>query len=299
MNLQEHWNLSYEAVPVYHRVWSVGESHILKHYHNEEELKRNIAMFRNLLAQGIPVPEVVALPDGRDYLEYEGDFYLLTIGLPGESMTNKDAIPEDFFHGFGGVLARLHLAFLECQKHLLVPLDYWENNMSEEMEGWVWNNLEQHRPEGIDLEQAQADIKELCRLLPGLPRQLIHRDVHLGNFLFDQGRFSGYIDFDLSQVNVRIFDLCYFLLGLRTGSAYHIQGEDAWMRAVKEVFAGYHEVNPLIREERLAAVSVMKNIELLFAAYFAGEGQTEFMKKAVELYGFVGRNEAEILRNIQ
>ena len=34
-----------------------------------------------------------------------------------------------------------------------------------------------------------------------LPVQLIHRDVHFGNFLFDEGKFSGYIDFDLSQRN--------------------------------------------------------------------------------------------------
>ena len=38
--------------------------------------------------------------------------------------------------------------------------------------------------------------------------------MHFGNFLFQEGSFSGYIDFDLSQKNIRIFDLCYFLAGL-------------------------------------------------------------------------------------
>lgn len=37
-----------------------------------------------------------------------------------------------------------------------------------------------------------------------LPIQLIRREVHLGNLLFDNNKFSGYIDFDLSQKNIRI-----------------------------------------------------------------------------------------------
>lgn len=31
---------------------------------------------------------------------------------------------------------------------------------------------------------------------------------------FQEGKFSKYMDFDLSQRNIRIFDLCYFMLGL-------------------------------------------------------------------------------------
>ena len=41
--------------------------------------------------------------------------------------------------------------------------------------------------------------------------------------LFFEGDFSGYIDFDLSQRNIRIFDICYFLTGLlaeETENAY-------------------------------------------------------------------------------
>lgn len=45
-----------------------------------------------------------------------------------------------------------------------------------------------------------------------LPRQLIHRDMHTSNLLYRNGMFS-YIDFDMSQRNVRIFDIVY-LAGL-------------------------------------------------------------------------------------
>ena len=45
---------------------------------------------------------------------------------------------------------------------------------------------------------------QLEKIYEGLPKQLIHRDVHSGNFLFENNEFSGYIDFDLSQKNIRI-----------------------------------------------------------------------------------------------
>ena len=47
-----------------------------------------------------------------------------------------------------------------------------------------------------------------------LPRQIIHRDMHPGKLLFDKGVFTGYLDFDLSQSNARIFDIVYLGCGL-------------------------------------------------------------------------------------
>jgi len=42
--------------------------------------------------------------------------------------------------------------------------------------------------------------------------------------LFDQGKLTGYIDFDLSQKDARIFNICYFLMGLL--SEGHREKED-------------------------------------------------------------------------
>lgn len=79
-----------------------------------------------------------------------------------------------------------------------------------------------------------------------LPRQLIHRDVHFGNFLFDHGEFSGYIDFDLSQKNIRIFDICYFLTGLLSSQIGSGLDTEEWLRIVKDAAAGYERWIPLL-----------------------------------------------------
>ena len=42
-----------------------------------------------------------------------------------------------------------------------------------------------------------------------MPEQLIHRDFHLYNLLFCDGRPSGYLDFDMLMRGPRLFDVCY------------------------------------------------------------------------------------------
>lgn len=98
----------------------------------------------------------------------------------------------------GEILGRLHLAFRKCEERL----ELWDNSLLDEMNGWVAERLS--REKWLDEETFRSAVGNLQDGYDRLPRQLIHRDVHFGNFLFDHGEFSGYIDFDLSQKNIRI-----------------------------------------------------------------------------------------------
>ena len=72
----------------------------------------------------------------------------------------------------------------------------------------------------------------------------------------------------MSQRNIRIFDLGYFLAGLLARESGTKLEEDEWLRIVSDVISGYESVSELKREEKEALVSVMESIEILFAAYF-------------------------------
>ena len=128
-----------------------------------------------------------------------------------------------------------------------------------------------------------------------LPVQLIHRDEHLGNFLFDNGRFSGYIDFDLSQRNIRIFDVCYFMLGLLSEEEVLDISEEQWFEILKYFFAGYEQEHTLLPEEKQAVPYVMEAIELLFVAWFMGQNDIKCADNAMRIYQFVERNVERIL----
>ena len=107
-------------------------------------------------------------------------------------------------------------------------------------------------------------VETLEAVYDDLPKQLIHRDVHFGNFLFFEGNLSGYIDFDLSQRNIRIFDICYFLTGL-------------------------------LAEEKNAIPCVMECIEILCTAYFINIQDIKHANDAYRIFHFIQNCESDII----
>ena len=131
-----------------------------------------------------------------------------------------------------------------------------------------------------------------------LPVQLIHRDVHFGNFLFSDGKFSGYIDFDLSQKNIRIFDLCYFLLGLLSEKEKLEITDEQWFDLVKKTFAGYGRKLKLTEAEKNAVPYVMECIELLFISYYESVNDIRCAEDAYKIFTLVKKQENRIWRNL-
>lgn len=162
------------------------------------------------------------------------------------------------------------------------------------MQSWIYENFEKDNWKNIDKTQYEATLSNLKKYYHDLPDQLIHRDVHFGNFLFSDGKFSGYIDFDLSQTNIRIFDVCYFLLGLLVEEENQMS-EKKWLNTVKDTIAGYNSVMPLTKAEYYAIPYVMQCIEILFIAYSLGVNDDECLQSSKELYNMILRNEKELI----
>ncbi len=116
--------------------------------------------------------------------------------------------------------------------------------------------------------------------------------MHFENFLFSEGNFTGYLDFDLSQKNIRIFDLCYFLAGLLAEEGDTAFTKEEWLRAVKAALEGYESVSGLTAEEKRAVPWVMEAIEILFAAFFIGLKDSRGAEEACRILHFVQDCEA-------
>jgi Ser/Thr protein kinase RdoA (MazF antagonist) len=166
------------------------------------------------------------------------------------------------------------------------------------MNGWVKDSFEKSGWQNISREDYGAVVENLGKSYDRLPVQLIHRDVHFGNFLFDKGKFSGYIDFDLSQKNIRIFDLCYFVLSVLSEKEKLEINEEKWFDFVRNVFTGYNKTLALTAEEKESAVFVMECIELLFLAYFEGQEDSALAKNTYDVFKFINTNEKRISRII-
>ncbi|MBQ1991609.1 MAG: phosphotransferase, partial [Clostridia bacterium] len=151
----------------------------------------------------------------------------------------------------------------------------------------------------ISSDEYDSVVNNLENLYGGLSTGLIHRDVHFGNFLFNKGVFSGYIDFDLSQKNIRVFDLCYFVLSVLSEKEKFEITEEKWFDFVEKVFAGYNRILNLTSEEKEATVLVMECIELLFLAYFEGQEDSALAKNTYDVFKLINSNEKRITRIIR
>ena len=144
------------------------------------------------------------------------------------------------------------------------------------MNGWVKNSLTVHGWELTSEQEFTLAVNHLANVYEKLPKQLIHRDVHFGNFLFSHGEFSGYIDFDLSQRNMRVFDMAYFLAGLLTNENGSKLQENEWLQIIHSVISGYESIIKLQKANKgipLRSCSLLHWLKVTFlkkVQYFQG-----------------------------
>ncbi len=285
------WNLKGEyLVQKYPTVWEVDHSYMVKIYDNKEQLERNIKILSQLLDCGLPVAKIVFASSGQTYVMDDGKYYLMTRKLKGSNMTNIYDL--NLAWQMGAVIGQLHVAFQKCES----KISFWDNSLLNEMKGWIPENLIKNQWYLISENEYLETLHVLEAGYGCLPKQLIHRDVHFGNFLFSDGKFSGYIDFDLSQRNIRIFDLCYFLTGLLTEESGLYLHDEVWLQIVKHVVGGYESAQKLLMCEKNILPCVMKCIEILFVAYFVSIDDLRCAKDAATVFHHIQEHEQEIMQ---
>ncbi|MCR5738176.1 MAG: phosphotransferase [Eubacterium sp.] len=289
-----NYGIEGETKQIYTSAWDIDGEYVLKKYEDKNELINNIKMLKALGKEQVPVPQIRKTVDEKDYVEGKNQYWLLTTKLKGSNIVNMSRCNDEWFVQMGKILGELHQAFGRCENEI----EYWNNSLLGEMESWVRDNLKKKKLDYLEQKDVDEAIEELRKNDGELPRNLIHRDVHLGNFLFCQGEFSGYIDFDLCQKNIRIFDLCYFLLGLLLEDEENYISEDRWFEVLQYVVKGYNSVMKLSEAEKESIPVVMKNIELLFVAYFIGEEDEVAARESAKLFYFVKENQEKIKKNL-
>lgn len=276
------WGMEIQQLSqIYATAWEVNHSYVMKAYSDKKQLERNIKISGILARCDIPVAEIVPTETGEKYVEQEGFYFFLSRKLQGSNVT--DIKDKEIARKMGRAMARLHKAFLECEKEI----PFWDNSLLDEMKGWVQENLAANAWKIVDRETYARAVESLESMYDRLPKQLIHRDVHFGNFLFSEGDLSGYIDFDLSQRNIRIFDICYFLTGLLAEETKDAFTKKEWTESVRAAIAGYEGITRLSAEEKAGIPCVMECIEILFAAYFIGMEDFKHAQDAWAVYRFI------------
>jgi len=256
----QNWGLSNEIVTLIDSpsksTWDIGGKYVLKRIVNATEFTRSVQFTEALTAEGIPVARYIPTNNGT-FTTSDGQYSLMGKLVGGH---------VDFFHTpdlafpFGQALARLHVALARMESHIVcdncdLEAD-WLNNIKPNIHGMVSD----------DLVTAFETI--FLAVYPRLPRQIIHRDVHCFNFLFEGDKLTGWLDFELGHRNARVFDLAYFLAGLLVGKELASDNIAAWGSIYRMFLGGYNEVSPLAECENVAIPVLMVAIELLFVSFW-------------------------------
>lgn len=257
-------------------VWTVGNDLILKTC-SREKLIKNLRIAKALANQGfissLPVPTKM----GDEYLDGK-ELFILTSGLKGKPLSKSDRYGDsrvDYAEIYGISIARLHKALKEVQKEVSPD----EVNLYQSVTGWALPSVRQQNIQwnmGLDENFFEDYIDTFGKLFDKLPKQLIHRDPNPSNILFDNGEVSGFIDFDLSEINVRLWDVCYCATGILSESSNEVY--EIWLDILGGILHGYDSEGKLSLEEKQAVFYIICSIQMICVAFF--ESHEEYKELA-------------------
>ena len=254
--------------------WQVNEEYYLKKHQDYTEARRNIEMMFMLRKEEIPVAEYITTLQGDFlYSDAAGGYYSLCRKALGE---HRDLyVYPELAYPMGTALGKLHKALLSIDKNVNV----YESNIFKSWEDRIRPDVAEFLP----LSMITSIDTKLKDMIPLLEYQLIHRDVHMGNVLFDKDVLSTWLDFDIAQKNVRIFDIAYLLSGLLVGNLENPEKINIWSKIREDTIAGYHATNTLTKVEKDALDIIIVFIELLFVSYNKQRGDTAASNVALDI----------------
>ncbi|MCL2621120.1 MAG: helix-turn-helix domain-containing protein [Defluviitaleaceae bacterium] len=260
-----------DGAKVKENVWRYGEDLILKTADRDLVL-RDLKLRKALTKQGFITSSALLTKTGSEYLDGERVFTLShkIKGIPLPDVDRFGESRQEFGRKCGKALANLHLALKDVEADVMPD----DKDVYKQATEWA---------KKLDLPaDVTDDYKENFGKLAGkLPKQLIHRDPNPANILFDNGEVTGFIDFDISERNIRLFDVCYLATGILAKWEYGDKDiRDKWLLILSGVLFGYDEVSPLTDEEKQAVYYVILSIQLIFVAYCEGFDSPEMKQLA-------------------
>ncbi|MCL2409452.1 MAG: phosphotransferase [Oscillospiraceae bacterium] len=254
---------------IYKSAWSIDDKYILKTNSDKAQLDKSILLSDLLIKEKTPVPEFLTAPDGKRYVQIDDVYYTLMEKIDGHYLDPYADVPYENGIMLGELVADLHLALGKIGDEF----ECYDADYMNELDDWILKRIKENNV------QISQEIIDYCYsfgpLYRTLPRQLIHRDVHMWNLLFNGRDFCGYLDFDNSQKNVRLHDLCYLGANLLVDNYQDQSRVTIWRDIFRGVLEGYSSVFELTENEIKAIPYMFVFIELTFAAAYAPQGQHE------------------------
>lgn len=227
----------------------IGNDYVIKYSANLATIKKVILF-----------ADIVKLKNGDDYLQSGDLYFIITKRLKGNQLKCEDVFEDlSITYTIGVNIAKLHNKLKQFDN-----ADFKQVN--------IYNDC----VENIDkIQSLNQDFIEnykntFGKIINRLPTQLIHRDINPSNMIFDNGAFKGFIDFDLTEVNVRIFDICYCATSILSECFNNPDiNKNKWLEILDNLVTGYDSINKLSNYEKQAIPYVIYSIQIICISYFS------------------------------
>ena len=246
-------------------MWLIDDKYFSKTYKDLDCLEKVLLIYNELCEAGVPVAVYNKTNVGELYTEFEGLYYTLMDKAAGSHIDyQKDA---DMF-SFGKDFAKLHTGLKNVTEK--IKSDTVNADLMEQLNGWIITAITEKNL------KIRKEIIDYCmnfdELYHKLPRQIINRDPHGGNILFENGKVSAFLDFDIGEINARLFDICYCMdLGHGKNIDEIIKRSEQWFDILKKFLSGYNSVSEFTDEELKTLPCMFISIQLLTIAYISSD----------------------------
>ena len=263
-----HWNMAQEAVTdIYYdgsgsrnsSAYYVGSSYVLKFTANPGKMRNNLALSKAIESAGLQAASPIPASNGQEYVQDGELYFYLTRRLPGRQLS-PDALYERDARFVGTVIGQLHLA--------LAGADACVNDADLLATVREWALPRAKEALGLNERFCTEYLTAFSALYPRLPRQIIHRDPNPGNII-GAGEKWGFIDFELSERNARIYDPCYAATAVL--SENFGRDNQKWLEICHDILLGYDSVATLTGAEWAAVPYIILANQLVCVAWFADQ----------------------------
>ena len=249
----------------------VGDDLVIKYSTNLGNTRKAIDISKSLESVGLSAPEVVPTKEGREYVESGELYYMLTKRISGERIMASKLYIDDYeakARFIGEIVGQLDLALAK------IDVMAEEAELAKTVREWAVPVLK----DKLEIENGFLEdvAVKFSSMYGELPRQMIHRDPNPGNIILADEKW-GFIDFELSERNARIFDPCYAATAIL--SETFEEGNEAllskWTAVMKEIMYGYDSIVKLTEKEKEAIPYMILANQLISTAFFAGKDKYE------------------------
>lgn len=264
----KHWNMEFAKLQdIYYDVtgnrsenaYLVGSDYVLKFTVNLGKMLQNQKMAALLFQAGLAAAVTIPTADGKNYVQDGEVYFSLSRRLMGKQMNAMHMYEDNQASYTGEIIGLLHKA-LEKEDAPVEEKDFFES-----IKNWALHKTKEVMR--LDDDFCNAFLESIQCFEEKLPRQCIHRDPNPGNIIVN-GEEWGFIDFELSEKNIRIFDPCYAATAVLS-ETYPKGKREEWFHVYQDIVSGYDSIAHLTADEKKALPYVVLGNQMICVAWFS------------------------------